>query len=463
MSNRILIILLTLGLRTFGQILGVDMLVNSGPVINRVNIVFMSDGYTSSEMPKFINDVTTASNHMLSVAPFSNYKNYINVYAVKVVSPESGVTHQGIATDVVEPASPTMAVNNNFNTRFDNFNIHRLISSMNSAAVYSAIGAAFPNYDQLIILGNSSEYGGSGGPFAVSSAHASAPDIVLHEMGHSFAGLADEYWAGINYAGEYANMTSGLNILSLKWAPWLGIDSVSYYYYGTTNPAHLWVKPKRRCKMNTLDAPFCPICSQTIIEKIHSLTNPIDGYFPDDPAMIYDVDANWFKAYFVKPEPNTIRTRWELNATPIASNKDSVLIYGNMLNPGVNYLVLQAMDTTALSKDSVHVLLHSYSVMWRIAPSEVGIKKVMSVLELSLFPNPVNDVLNIKYNLKEESELEISLLDLNGRVVKREEKINVKPGKYEKKMDVSLLSPGSYLVSLKLNENTINQNIIITK
>ena len=49
----------------------------------------------------------------------------------------------------------------------------------------------YPNVDELVMLVNDPRYGGSGGSVAVAS--ASAPEIALHELGHSFAGLADEY------------------------------------------------------------------------------------------------------------------------------------------------------------------------------------------------------------------------------------------------------------------------------
>ncbi|MCP2937351.1 M64 family metallopeptidase, partial [Salmonella enterica subsp. enterica serovar Typhimurium] len=84
--------------------------------------------------------------------------NYFNVFAIKCVSTQSGVTHPGTATDVAEPASPVMTVTNMFDTQFDNFNIHRLIYSNDQAAVYSVLGNYFPAYDQVVILGNSTEY-----------------------------------------------------------------------------------------------------------------------------------------------------------------------------------------------------------------------------------------------------------------------------------------------------------------
>ncbi len=464
MKNRILILLLIAGFGGSAQIVGVDTLIKSGPMSNRINLAFMGDGYTSSEMGQFLGDATTNSSYLLSQPPFSNYKNYFNVYAIKVASPQSGVTHPGTATDVTEPASPVMTVTNLFNTRFDNWGIHRNIYSMNSSAVYSTMAQAFPNYDQLVILGNSTEYGGAGGAFAVSSINAASPEIVAHEMGHSFAGLADEYWAGPVYAVEKPNMTAQSSPSLVKWASWVGTQGIGVYAHGPNPPESNWYKPHNNCKMQFLNSPFCAVCKQTIIERIHSLVNPIDGYAPDNNGIIFPTnDSLWFKGVFVKPIPNTLKTIWDVNSGQIAVNKDSVMIPDFWLMQGGNLVTLTVMDTTVLSKDTAHIHQHIYSVSWTVSYSTVGVKEVKAKLELSIFPNPANDYLNVNYALKEESEITVSLIDANGRVVLKEKPFKAKPGDYSTRLDLSSVSGGNYIVSLQLNKQIVNQNIIISK
>lgn len=464
MTNRILIVLVLAGFKVFGQIIGVDTLLKSGPMDNRINLVFMGDGYTSSEMTQFIGDATTNSNYLLSQSPFSNYKNYFNVYAIKVASPQSGVTHPGTATDVAEPQSPVTTVTNLFNTRFDNYNIHRNIYCMNPAAVYSVVALTFPNYDQLVILGNSTEYGGAGGAFAVSSINASSPEIVAHEMGHSFAGLADEYWAGTIFAGEHENMTSQSNASLVKWASWVGTGGIGVYPHGSNPPESNWFKPHQNCKMQFLNSPFCAVCKQTIIEKIHSLVSPIDGYYPDNTnPIVPNNDSLWFKGVFVKPSPNTLKTTWDVNSGVIASNKDSVMIPDFWLMEGSNLVTLTVTDTTKMSHDTSHVTQHIYSVSWVLSYSTAGIKEIKSKLELSVFPNPASEILNIKYNLKEESEIGISIADMNGKIVLKEKSSRASPGAHKNVINVGLLNPGNYILSIKLDQHTINQNIVIVK
>ena len=434
----------------------------TGPINQRINLVIMGDGYTTAQLPQFITNATTVSNYLLNTPPFSNYKNYFNVFAIKCQSPQSGVSHPGTATDVTEPASPTLAVTNNFNTRFDNYGVHRLIYSMNPTAVYSVLAGSFPAYDQALILGNSTVYGGAGGGYAVSSIHPSSPEIVAHEMGHSFAGLADEYWAGSG--SEKPNMSANNNTTTVKWSQWIGLNATGVYPYDTVAPGDAWYRPHQNCKMRYLNTPFCSVCRQTIIEKIHSLTNPIDAYTPDNSApVVYTAATQMFKTRLVKPVPNTLRRRWELNSTPIGSNVDSIPVFANQLYTGNNGLLFTVSDTTVLSKDTAHAVLHSYFVLWNIYYSSVGIGEISTQLEFSMYPNPAAELLNLKYTLMTDGEIGLLVTDMSGKILIREKSRRETAGEYKKEIDVSRLNPGNYILSLKINEKTIQNKFIISK
>lgn len=466
MKNKILVLVCLIGLYANSQtVAGVDTLWKSGPINKRINLVIMGDGYTAAETTQFIADATNIVTYLFNNAPFSNYKNYFNVFAIKCVSPQSGVSHPGTATDVTEPASPIVNVTNYFNTRFDNYNVHRLIYSMNPTAVYNVLSNHFPNYDQVVILGNSTEYGGAGGAYAVSSVHSNSKEIVLHELGHSFAGLADEYWAGASYAAEKPNMTSNNNASTIKWSPWMGINGIGAYPYGSVAPDNQWFRPHQNCKMRFLNAPFCSVCKETIIEKIHDLTNPIDDYTPPGTASTsFTMSSQWFKGTLIKPIPNTLKTLWDLNSNIIANNKDSLEITSTMLNNGINSLNFSVYDTTGLSKDqNNHAAFHFYTVSWNLTFSDVGIKDIKPQIEYSTFPNPAADVLNVKYNLFEESEIAISIVDMNGRVVVTNKQKKQSAGEYKTELNTSGLSNGSYILSIKINQQTINNKFVISK
>lgn len=465
MKNKLAILFSLAGAMLYGQtVIGVDTLLKSGPVSKRINLVIMGDGYTNPQIPQFQTDAAAISNYLLTTPPFNNYQNYFNVFAIKCVSPQSGVTHPGTATDVTEPASPVMTVTNYFDTQFDNFNIHRLIYSNNSTAVYSVLAANFPAYDQVVILGNSTEYGGAGGAFAVSSIHSAAKEIVVHEMGHSFANLSDEYWAGISYAGESANMTANSNTTTVKWAPWIGINSTGVYAHGTTTPENGWFRPHQNCKMRYLNSPFCPVCKEAIIEKIHSLTNPVDAYTPANTGTVsVATSAQWFKTKLVKPNPNTLKRSWTLNATVVAGNIDSLLVNSGMVNAGNNMLTFTVMDTTGLSKSSTHPSLHSYSVVWSLTKTTVGLEEIKPQLEFAVYPNPISDVMNLTYTLFEESKVELSVYDVSGKPVRDLGKSGGQAGEYRKEIALGDLTAGIYFLRMTVNGQTINHKFVVYK
>ena len=465
MKNKILVFLCFIGIYANCQtVAGVDTLWKTGPINKRINLVLMGDGYTTAQIPQFINNATTTYTYLLNQSPFNNYKNYFNVFAIKCESPQTGVSHPATATDVTEPVIPISSVTNYFNTRFDNYSIHRLLYSMNSSAVYSVLSAWFPAYDQAVILGNSTEYGGAGGAYAVSSINSSAREIVAHEIGHSFAGLSDEYWAGASYAAEKPNLTANTNTATVKWTQWLGTNSIGLYPHGTAAPESNWYRPHQNCKMRYLNQPFCSVCKQTIIEKIHSLTNPIDSYLPTNASAISFTTTNqWFKTTLVKPNPNTLKRTWKLNSVIIANNIDSLLLANSSLNAGNNSLLFTVMDTTLLSRDVNHAALHSYSVLWTINNSVTGISTITPQLEFQIFPNPASNIINVKYNVLEESEVSISIVDMMGRTVIDNRSKKQAVGEYQSEIEISKLNEGNYFLSIKINAQTINNQFVILK
>ena len=187
------------------QTFPVDTLVKTGPLDRRINLVFVPDGYQASEMPLFRSRVSQVLNSLFAQTPFLEYRAYFNAFAIEVPSAQSGSTHPRTAPDcgAVQPFAATTY----FNSRFDFGGIHRLLVPQATAALGAVLTRNFPSYDQVFVLVNSLDYGGSGGQFATASANINATEIMVHEIGHSFGGLSDEYWAGPQYARETFNMT----------------------------------------------------------------------------------------------------------------------------------------------------------------------------------------------------------------------------------------------------------------
>ncbi|MDF2553005.1 MAG: peptidase protein [Chryseobacterium sp.] len=174
----------------FSQTFDTVPLLQNGSNDKRINIAVLGDGFTLAQLPAFVTSAQSTVDYLFTKSPYTEYKNYFNAYAVKVISAESGVKHPGTATDVNEPVIPVSNPNNYLGSTFD-VNVHRCIYSNTTNKVAQVLAANVPDYDITYVLGNSTEYGGCGGTYAFASLASAANEIVVHELGHSFGNLAE--------------------------------------------------------------------------------------------------------------------------------------------------------------------------------------------------------------------------------------------------------------------------------
>lgn len=329
------------------QVFPVDNILVNGTNDKRINLVYLSDGYQSAELAAFTTKANSVTTALFNQSPFLEYKNFFNVYAIKVPSTESGAKHAGTATDVTEPASPIMNPNNYFGSRFDVSNIHRLLVPASSGQVATVASANVPEYDQLLVLVNSTEYGGSGGTVATSSVNNSANEIMYHEIGHSFANLGDEYWFNCS---ERKNRTANNNPATIIWDNWLNSNGVGIYPIGSSGAAASCYRPHQNCKMQVLGVPYCSVCKEAFIDRVYQLVSPINSFSPAGNNVNFVGPSMNFNLTLVLPNPNTLQVEWVLNGTTIATSGSSVNIATNQLNNGNNTLQAKVTDATLLSR-----------------------------------------------------------------------------------------------------------------
>ncbi|MEO6328062.1 MAG: M64 family metallopeptidase, partial [Ginsengibacter sp.] len=349
----IMIILFT-SLQSISQIYPVDTLMRNGERANRLNLVYLSDGYLSAQLPTYITNATTINDAFFLQTPFAEYRNYFNAFAINVPSAEAGAKHPGAASDEgTSGGQPVANPNNNYQSTFDYFSIHRLLVPQNNAGINSALASNLPDYSQVFVVVNSPYYGGSGGTYATASSDASSAEVAIHEIGDSFANLADEYWAGDFYAGEKANMSADNNPATEKWKDWIGVNSIGIYLNGTTASSINWYRPHQTCKMRFLNNPFCSVCTERFIDVIHQRVNMIDTNTPSSTSFtLSNTDPVDFSITAVETTPSTIGIKWYLNgsATPFAVNQYSVTVPFSSFNNGNNTVRAEVLDSTILSK-----------------------------------------------------------------------------------------------------------------
>jgi len=304
------------------------------------------------------------------------------------------------------------------------------------------LASNLPDYDQPFVVVNSAYYGGSGGSVATASSDPSSAEVAIHEIGHSFAGLADEYWAGISYAAEKPNMTQDNNPLTIKWKNWLGINGVDIYPHAES-PS--WYRPHETCKMRYLGYPFCSVCAERFIDRIHELVNMIDMNTPSATSFILtntdDVD---FSIATVETIPSTIGINWYLNAsaTPFATNQADVTVPFTSLNNGNNAIRVEVIDNTTLSKSYLAGVGYVSDLSWTVN------KPAVLPIHLKNFSGKVNQFMGIlNWEIDSPGDLQKFELEksIDGSNFSTISIIQGQPGKKDYAYnDLNLLNPVTY-------------------
>lgn len=174
----------------------------SGNPEEKLDIVFIPEGYTKSEMKKFNEVCDTLTNYLFSFAPFDELKDKINIWGIDAPSAETG-------TDI--PHDDQWR-NTELNSSFYTFGSERYLMTTDYFAVRDLASNA--PYEQIYILVNTKKYGG-GSIYnyysMISAEHPAVKEIFIHEFGHGFAGLADEY---------VTDDVAYLDFYNLKVEPW---------------------------------------------------------------------------------------------------------------------------------------------------------------------------------------------------------------------------------------------------
>lgn len=149
-----------------------------------INIAYVAEGYRKEEMNTFLDDARIATDALFEHEPFKSRRKEFNVIAVKSASKDTGtsIPSQGIWKNTV------------LGSHFDTFYSNRYLTTLNIKDLHDVL-AGTP-YEHIIVLVNTAEYGGGGilNSYNLSMTHHPLyRKVVVHEFGHSFAGLADEY------------------------------------------------------------------------------------------------------------------------------------------------------------------------------------------------------------------------------------------------------------------------------
>jgi len=228
-----------------------------------IHIAYVAEGYTKAEMPKFLEDARRAMGYLFSYEPFKSSRNRFSLVAVESPSVDSGVSipREGIWKN-------TALLSN-----YDTFYSERYLTTLHLKRLHDCL-AGIP-YEHIIVLVNTERYGGGGilNSYDLCAAHNSTfRPVVVHEFGHSFAGLADEYAYDTEEVPMYPhdvepwekNITTKVDFKG-KWENLIGKDPKAGFYEGAGYSPKGVYRAYPDCRMRTNENPdFCPACRQAI-------------------------------------------------------------------------------------------------------------------------------------------------------------------------------------------------------
>ena len=271
-------------------------IIENGDVKHKVDLLFIAEGYTEAEMDLFLSDARRFAGYLFEMEPYKSRQSDFNIWALCSPSAESGVDipHENVWKNTV--------VNSSFYT----FYVDRYLTAPNQSDVAKVASNA--PYDALYVIANTDKYGGGGiynfyGLSMRTNVRKKADgqivnyedEVFVHEFGHSFAGLADEYYADETGFDEEVycrdiepwepNLTTLVDFDS-KWkdllpegtpVPTPVTDESKLLEIGVFEGGGYMAKgvyrPAYNCRMKINDTPFfCPVCRRAIERMIDFYT-----------------------------------------------------------------------------------------------------------------------------------------------------------------------------------------------
>lgn len=284
-----------------GTVVGLTKIFDSGTPGTRWNLVFVADGYQAAELGQFETDAKDVIDRLLAEPPFDRPEIQcgINAYRLDVTSTESGADKPNCADGGGDGTTKATYFDSTFCSDGET---QRLLSG-NVDLARDTVEAWLPEWDQIIVICNDPERGGAGGQVAwTSNSGWDWKEVAIHELGHSAFGLADEYDYGgpdVFEDGEpgQPNVTIDSNPATCKWSALVtagpanptranpdcattdpGPSPVAAGVVGTFEGAKYshcgCYRPVWNCMMRDTGAPFCPVCTDTIVNVMSAYNQP---------------------------------------------------------------------------------------------------------------------------------------------------------------------------------------------
>ena len=396
----------------------------TGDPSERFSLVILGDGYTAEELPKFRQQVDEHLETMWSIEPYKSYRNSFNVYAVEIVSGESGVS----CDDSLDSPRRDTPLKMAFWGGCSASSVQRLLTVNNTLArEYASVA---PKVDQILALANSDTYGGAGGSYATASGgNALSALISPHEIGHSLGGLADEYdyyTRGVttgNYTGgepssAHHTLLSAEQLVAQqkKWWRWVGEPSeaggtIGVYEGGMYYSTGVF-RPSRHSLMKTLGYQFDQVGREIMTERIAAKVPLVPDAAPSDAPAARDA-VLWVETSH--PVYHEVDVTWSVDgeALELGGNPRNLDLASLDLAPGAT-VTATVVDNTEFVRDPTlrakpsMTQTRSWTVGDALLPASEPVAPEITEASTGDHATGANDVLYLETNHPEGRVLDVA-------------------------------------------------------
>ncbi|QED27539.1 hypothetical protein FRD01_09855 [Microvenator marinus] len=330
----------------------------TGPPEDSLDIVILGDGYRTQERENFELDSKAISDAILRTEPFASHKGIINIHAVFTPSVDRGAGYDCTGNPFLDAGCRTELRDTVFGTTFvvtalaDRLNLDfgasdRVAMPLEIARIYDVASQA--QFDEIVLISNTRRPSGFAGLYisvltTYGGDRSVFPDVAVHELGHSFGVLGDEYMVqGDPCLFNEPRVPLPVNIApfddgEVKWSQWVGpstpiptpdSEKIAHpvgAYEGAYNCDFLY-RPSYECKMNTDEkGDFCPVCMEQMTRRLYSVVDITANEEPlveeNGSSIVFHAplheEGPWTANWFVNDEPVGQGPSFELNAGDIS-------------------------------------------------------------------------------------------------------------------------------------------------
>jgi hypothetical protein len=391
-----------------------------GNPANRVDILFMGDGYTQAQQSLYQSNINHIHDGFFNITPLGEYENYYNVNVLFTPSNESGTDYPTYNPSCPGSDNPNCCrdgemannpkngtfVDTFYDGRYCGYHTFRLVM-VNATTTFAQAGIHYPDWDSIFMILNDNGYGGSGGDrLATMTFDSNVVSVAQHEFGHSFGDLADEYPGYFNYPSCSdktndppceANVTDENTRAKIKWNPWIlpstpiptnpggyGPDFVGLFEGARYRPTGMY-RPGEDCLMKYLHRPFCAVPSQAMVLRLYEggWGEPETGLrqiepgttLPEETVIELTHPANLtFSFELLQPVGGPASSvQWYDGMSPIpGANGTSFTFETKEDEPGEHLIRVVVKDTTDLVHPEMAgnalISMHSWTVKVKVSP-----------------------------------------------------------------------------------------------